>query len=362
MAEPNVKKVKRCVEMFTDEVSVVNRGANGHKKFLMVKADEGGDVGTIAEEDVEKAVPSKDATREAKEKAQAARSKKYGIEILSKGSALSYPAKAPTTESLYGDPVNLKYPLAYEGATKPDPARTRNAVARFKQNYTTYSEKSSQARIYERIVRAALRVGIDVSYDPADPVDQLLPSDLKTRLQKDDAEGDQADPSSTESDSAEEHGDSSVSEWLDGVRKSVEGSDDKDWFADALAALESVDGSQEPEGVKKEDGGAPEDEPQAAPEPEPEPEPPAPEPVAKKGDAETTQALEELKKESEAKDSEIADLKKSVTALKAQLSRLNNTIGSSNSIRPGANVTYNGDDEDPYADRNASIDLGPALS
>jgi len=150
-------------------VSLVDRGANRQSKFLMVKID------------AEKAVPAADAPAEDKRAAQETRSKKYGIEILSTNSALSYPADAPTTETLYGDPVNIKYPL---GGTdnQPDAARVRNALARFKQNAAVYTEDAARGKVYARIVEQALALGIDVSYDPEDPVDALLPADLKDRL------------------------------------------------------------------------------------------------------------------------------------------------------------------------------------
>lgn len=155
-------------------VSLVDYGANwgGQRHFFVLKRAE-----------LAKAVPGKDASTEDKEAARAARSTKYGIQVLETGSALTYPANGPTTESLYGDPVNLKYPLGYE-ANERDAARVRNALARFKQNAAAYTEESSRGRVYERIVRAALAEGIDVSFDPEDPVDALLPGDLKDRLAK----------------------------------------------------------------------------------------------------------------------------------------------------------------------------------
>jgi hypothetical protein len=132
----------------------------------------------------EKQVPPADASNEDKRAAQAEREKKYGIEMLDAAAALSYPADAPTTEALYGDPVNLKYPLGRTD-NEPDPPRIRNALARFAQNYEVYDERASRATIWERIVRAALKAGIEHAYDPNDALDSLLPSDLKNELTKD---------------------------------------------------------------------------------------------------------------------------------------------------------------------------------
>lgn len=334
------KKVKRCVEMFTDEVSIVTKGANGHSRFLMVKSD--GDIGQISE-DLEKAVPAKDADSETKEKAQQARSKKYGIEILSSGSALTYPANAPTTERLFADPTNLKYPLAYEGDTKPDEARTRNAIARFKQNYETYTKKTSRARVYERIVRAAMSAGIDVSYDPQDPVDSLLPSDLKTRLQKDDSE-----PESTEPTAAD---DGKVSlDWLNKVEQSLEKSGDN-WLDSAAKAVESV-------GDKSGDTGKSDAQNTTSPKKES---------VQKSDDNGNTNELETVRKEADTakaesakKDAEIAKLKKDITKLGADLARLQTSIGPPRSQKPGERHVY--DDVASEDDFDASFDLSPPLS
>lgn len=336
------KKVKRCLEMFTDELSFVTKGANGHSRFLMVKSD--GDIGQISE-DLEKAVPAKDADKETKEKAQQARSKKYGIEILSSGSALSYPANAPTTERLYGDPVNLKYPLAYESDTGADAARSRNAIARFKQNYETYTKKTSRARVYERIVRAAMSTGIEVSYDPQDPVDSLLPTDLKTRLQKDDKG---QSPESTEPTAA---GSEASFDWLANVEQSLKKSDDS-WLDDASKAVESVeDKDQRNTGSQ---AGASDTPPK--------------EPVKKSDDKPDDNAeLEAVRKEadglkttSKKKDEEIAKLKKSITKLEAGMARLQTSIGPPRSQKPGER----GDAPDSSdTDGLSSVtDLSPPLS
>ena len=342
-----IKKVKRLVEMFTDELSIVTRGANGHKEWLMVKSD--GDIGQIVIEDVDKAVPAKDATTEAKEKAHQARSRQYGIEMHNDAS-MSYPAGAPTTERLYADPANLKYPMAYEGASSPDPARTRNALARFKQNYQTYSEKASRARVYERIVRAAMSLGIDVSYDANDPVDQLLPGDLKTRLQKSDdesAEESSTDLESTESDTSESETATSdedeieETDWLDDIQKSVKRPIDDEWFAGIQKTIDSVDESQDEVSV---DGDTEEPDDKS-------------EPVKKSDDSKEDKTL---KKESEKKDTEIKKLKKDITALTAKLGRLSNGIGSAHSIRPGE--LNDKDDRNAAQKDDHTFDMSPPLT
>jgi len=125
-----------------------------------------------------KAVPDADASNEEKRKAQSDRSEKWGIEALEgKGENLSFPSDFPTDENDYGDPVNLKFP------TEPK-ERAANARVRFKQFADTYEEEKSKKVVHERIVRAELKHGIEPSFDEDDPLDQLLPQDLKDRLSK----------------------------------------------------------------------------------------------------------------------------------------------------------------------------------
>lgn len=153
---------ERLVNLRVEEVSLVDAAANEEEWFIVKR--------------LEKAVPSADASNEDKRAAQKSRSEKYGIEALeNKGENLTFPSGQPTSEADYGDPVNLKYQMG-------DEAHARNARARFKQAADTYSQTKSKRVVHERIVRRELRFGIDVNYDPNDPLDQMLPSDLKDRL------------------------------------------------------------------------------------------------------------------------------------------------------------------------------------
>jgi hypothetical protein len=175
------KKTTRMTDIKPLFLSLVDYGANwGGKDHL-----------PALKSALEKSVPADDATPEEKQKAHAARAKQYGIEALTTGAALSYPAGDPTSEAMYGDPVNLKYPIGGEG-NAADVERIRNALARFKGNADTYSQDASKARVYERIVRAALAAEIAVSYDPNDAIDKLLPADLKTRLETASKDADEA--------------------------------------------------------------------------------------------------------------------------------------------------------------------------
>lgn len=135
-------------------------------------------VGTLKRVAIARQVPADDASNEEKREAQVARSEEFGIEALEgKGENLSYPADSPEDLRLFGDPVNLKFPNDTE-------ERAANARVRFKQFADAYSEEKSRAVVHERIVRAELRLGIEPGFDSEDPLDALLPTDLKDELSK----------------------------------------------------------------------------------------------------------------------------------------------------------------------------------
>ncbi len=128
-------------------------------------------------------VPDAEAPDEEKKAAQDARAKEFEIEALGGTDAgMSWPKDAPTKLDLYGDPVNLKYPLGGTG-NEADPERIRAAVSEFKQAAGKY-QAASRGKVYGRIIAAALAAGIDVTYDPKDPIDQLLPGDVKAKLEE----------------------------------------------------------------------------------------------------------------------------------------------------------------------------------
>lgn len=173
-----LKKYKN-VEVF--KVDIVNRAAT-EQRFLKIRSKDGSS--TLVSIPTSRQVPEQDADNEAKREAQKKRSEKYGIEVLEgKGENLSYPAGDPTTEELYGDPVNLKYPLGREN-NEVDPDRASNARARFKQNYGTYTSDASLKVIHTRIVEAELKGGVTPDYDPDDNLDKMLPRELKEKLEQ----------------------------------------------------------------------------------------------------------------------------------------------------------------------------------
>lgn len=121
-------------------------------------------------------VPSDSMSKDELKKSLEGRSDKFDIEMRD-DAALTFPAGFPTALDAYADPVNLKFPI-------DTVERTKNARMRFKQFASSYKEEESKAVIHERIVRRELKLGISPGFDPEDPLDQLLPSDLKEELEK----------------------------------------------------------------------------------------------------------------------------------------------------------------------------------
>jgi len=177
---PDAKAVLRDIK--PTEVSAVDVPAIGEPHMVVKGMSNRLDVAKANE-------PSDSMSREELVAAREARSKAYGIEVLESGSHLTYPSSFPTKLDEYGDPVNLKYPTD----TKE---RAANARVRFKQNADAYKQDSSKKVVHERIVRAELQHGIEPGYDAEDPLDQMLPSDLKDELTKSETTEKQGGPMS----------------------------------------------------------------------------------------------------------------------------------------------------------------------
>lgn len=121
---------------------------------------------------IEKAmIPMADMTREELKIAQEARSARWGIEIVD-GSVLTFPAGFPTDLNMYGDPVNLKFPI--EAKDHAASARTR-----FKEFANQiYKEDESKIVVHSRIVSRELELGLSVVLNETDPLDKMLASGL----------------------------------------------------------------------------------------------------------------------------------------------------------------------------------------
>lgn len=128
------------------------------------------------DEPVQKAlVPSDGMKAEDLQKSLKDRAEKFGVEITPDAS-LTFPKGFPQDLAMYGDPVNLKFPI-------DTLARTRNARVRFKQfAMEIYKETNSRAVVHERIVRRELTLGIKPDFDTEDALDALLPAALKDEL------------------------------------------------------------------------------------------------------------------------------------------------------------------------------------
>ena len=161
----STKATHRLTDIDVEEVSIVDRAANKHT-FIVVKRNVG-----------KASAPTKGTDKEKLRSMQKSRAKEYGIEILESGSNLSFPSGYPTRLVEYGDPTNLKFPV-------DTVKRARNARVRFKQFAGNYKKTSSKRVVHERIVRAELKFGIKPKYDSKDPLDKLLPSSLRERMEE----------------------------------------------------------------------------------------------------------------------------------------------------------------------------------
>lgn len=124
------------------------------------------------------------ADRAELKKSQEARSKSFGIPVLADG-ALTPPSGFPADADAYADPVNYKYPMH-------DKAHAANAHARFAQAGQAYPD-AARNKVYERIVRKEIALGVQPSFDPKNPLDASLPSDIKDKLNKPKGEKKMAD-------------------------------------------------------------------------------------------------------------------------------------------------------------------------
>jgi hypothetical protein len=175
---PKEEKAKYKLEdLNVFKVDIVSKPSTGDK-FIVVRSEDEND------QEVERQVPDKDASDDTKRKSQKKRSEKYEIEALEdKGENLSYPKNDPTKEALYGDPVNLKFPLGRDD-NKIDQKRANNARTRFKQFADTYSKKKSKKIVHTRIIEAQLKAGSNPAFDPEDPLDKMLPKDTKNKMKQ----------------------------------------------------------------------------------------------------------------------------------------------------------------------------------
>jgi len=115
--------------------------------------------------------------REKLEKEIEEREKKYGYKRGSNASLTKPKKYEDIPESQFADPVGYNYPIdTYEHA------RAALTYWHNKRNRRFYDDPKARLFITERIVRACLKFGIEVTWDPTDPEYQKLPEELKKKM------------------------------------------------------------------------------------------------------------------------------------------------------------------------------------
>jgi ATP-dependent Clp protease protease subunit len=157
-----------------------------HKRDVWMSAEEAkafGLIDEIVDETFFESVLREEDERERLRREQLERARKYGIEPKP-GGHLTKPAEyEDIPEDQFADPVNWRYPI--------DPEHVRAALTYFnmpKNRRAGGYTHEEQVIILERIIRAALNAGIEVSWQPEDPVYRDLPEDLKRQLKGYEAE------------------------------------------------------------------------------------------------------------------------------------------------------------------------------
>ncbi len=116
--------------------------------------------------------------REKLEKQREMRSKKWGIPIREDGNLTppaEYEREGATSPDDYADPVNYKYPISNEGF-----ARAALNYFSIPNNHNRYPPEARNV-IWERIIRACLKYGIAVQYNPL--YHSALPESLKKKME-----------------------------------------------------------------------------------------------------------------------------------------------------------------------------------
>jgi hypothetical protein len=119
--------------------------------------------------------------RDKLEKAMAAREKKYGYKRGSNAN-LTKPSKyADVPDNQFADIVGFNYPITQK--------YIRGALSYWNQpkNRKAYKDPKAREFITQRIIKAALKFDITVTYNPKDPEYVKLPDGLKKQLKNYDA-------------------------------------------------------------------------------------------------------------------------------------------------------------------------------
>jgi hypothetical protein len=110
------------------------------------------------------------------ERAMQQREKKYGYKRGSNASFTRPKEYASISEGDFADPVGYNCPI--------DEAHIRGAVSYWQHldHRRAYSDPKAREFTTERIVRAALKFGMQISYDPKDAEYVKLPESLKKQM------------------------------------------------------------------------------------------------------------------------------------------------------------------------------------
>jgi len=119
--------------------------------------------------------------REKLEKAIKQREKKYGYKRGTNANLTKPKQYVNIPDSQFADIVGFNYPV--------DKTHIRGALSYWNQpkNRKAYKDPKARAFITQRIIKAALKFGITVTYDPRDPEYVKLPDTLKKQLKNYDA-------------------------------------------------------------------------------------------------------------------------------------------------------------------------------
>jgi hypothetical protein len=114
--------------------------------------------------------------RQKLEEQMKAREKKYGYKRGSNASLMKPKDYESIPESEFADPVGYNYPV--------DKQHVHGAITYWQHmnHRKAYSDPKARAFITERIVKAAVKFGIEITYDPRDPDYQKLPESLKKQM------------------------------------------------------------------------------------------------------------------------------------------------------------------------------------
>jgi hypothetical protein len=125
-------------------------------------------------EDQREMVPDPSMSEDQLREARDLRSMRFGIRVT-EGSNLTWPEGGPQSLDEYADPVNLEFPL------QPDSAAIEARVQFRRLAATFYSDDFERARVHARIVERLLRISAKPTINLDDPLDRLLPRDLRER-------------------------------------------------------------------------------------------------------------------------------------------------------------------------------------